>query len=324
MLRFGIFSVEEYRPIPAGASLIVRALTNKRISLQLLRTDVHASPAEIVVFESATLDLRLGGRIYRTSYRGRFTGLDPVLNALLSERYGPDSAIEVHDWAASDGLASSEWATSLFRIFPRATLIASDQTLFLVEVTLPDGAVFIVEANGRGLQYVQRPFVVRLDPPEPKVFLVNWMIGRKALARLATLQLLIPASWLESEEDLLSTPSSTLRKIPLTHPEARMLEATEARFSMRCHSAFERLDRPVEVIRTMNLLNRGYFSPERLQEGACAVWHSLRVGGCWIVGRTLKDGRLNASVFERTDTGYRPITRIGEGSEIEELALHAL
>src|SRR4051812_46739135 len=325
MLRFGIFSVDDYRPVPWSAPRIVRmAFTSRRVSLQLLRTSLPASAAELRVFQYLVTYLRLGSGVHRTTYAGRLRDVDDVVNALLTKRYAPEAMIEVHDWAASDCLTSAEWAASLFNRFPRASLTASDLLLFLVEATLPDGSLLIMEPNGHPLQYVRRPFVIRLEPPEPMLMLVNRLIGRRALAHAARLQLAIPAAWLESEEEELATAGATLRKLPLTHPEARLLEAEEPRFSMCLHSAFEPLGRPVDVIRTMNFLNRAYFPPERLIEGMRAVWKSLKPGGCWIVGRTeeTQPARNDVTIFARLDRGYRVVERIGRGSEIEDLVLN--
>jgi hypothetical protein len=326
MLRFGIFSVDEFRPVPLGAPRIVRmAFTSRRVSLQLLRTSQPASAAELRVFQSLVSNLRLSSGVYRTTYGGRFKDVDTAVNALLSKHFVLDSKLEVHDWAASDGLTSSEWAVSLFDLFPRASFTASDFLLFLVEAMLADGSLLILEPNGHPLQYVRRPFAVRLEPPEPILMIVNRLIGRKALARFKNLQLRIPSAWLESEEAELVTATATLRKLPLTHPHARMLEASDPRFSICHHSAFESLDRPVDVIRTMNIFNHAYFPPARLIEGARAVWKSLNAGGFWIVGRTTEEGdsRNHVTILERTDSGWRIGGRISGGSDIEDLILSA-
>ena len=297
------------------------AFTSRRVSLQLLRTGLPASAAELRVFQYLVTYLRLSSGIYRTTYGGRLRDVDEVVNALLTKQFASDSAIEVHDWAASDCLTSSEWATSLFKRFPRASLTASDLLLFLVEATLADGSVLIMEPNGHPLQYVRRPFVIRLEPPEPKLMLVNYLIGRKALALAARLQPHIPPEWLASDEEELATATAVLRKLPLTHPDARQLAAAEPRFAMSLHSGFEPLSKPVDVIRTMNFLNRSYFPPARLREGIQAVWTSLKEGGYWIVGRTdeTEPPRNDVTILERLDRGFRAVARIGAGSEIEEL-----
>lgn len=324
MLKLGVFHAEDY--VPAAPRIRSRpSLFGRRISLQLLRTSIPASPQEIAVFEAAMIQMRLTSGIYRTTFRQRFHDLDPLVNEIVADRFPRDGALEVHDWAASDCLTSSEWARSLFQVFPNAILIASDLTLFLVEVTLPDGAAFVLEPDGGALQYIRKPFVIRLSPPEPKMLLVNHLLWKRAEARLKQLReiLTVPQAWLDSDDDVRSVPPFVLRRIPMTHPDAREFALLETRFSIRRHSAFDPLDRPVDVVRTMNIFNPVYFGGARILDGARAVWQSLKAGGHWVVGRTVEDTRTHhASVLEKTGAGFSVLSRVGGGSEIESLVLN--
>jgi hypothetical protein len=214
-----------------------------------------------------------------------------------------------------------EWAQSLFADFPNASFTASDLTLFLVELTSPDGTAIILDPEGHPLQAVRPPFVVKLQPPEPWWLPINRFVGKRALARFAARKPEIPKSWLDSDAEHLSIPPFEARKLPVIHPEARALAERDRRFSICRHSAFEPLDAPVDVIRTMNIFNRAYFPVERLVQGTRAVASSLRTGGCWIVGRTVDPTRNTVSVLEKTDSGFRVLERINGGSEIEDLAL---
>jgi len=74
----------------------------------------------------------------------------------------------------------------------------------------------------------------------------------------------------------------------------------------------------------MNIFNRAYFSAEQLGEGANAAFHSIKPGGIWILGRTLEQDFSNHVTFlRRLDQGWEVLERIGKGSDIEDLALHA-
>jgi hypothetical protein len=330
MIRLGVLKAEDYRP--PYSDRLRRVLLGRRISLQLLRTADAPTPAETMIFETAMQQTRLTCGIYRTTFRNRFRDLDPVVNAIIAERFARDSALEVHDWAASDALTSAEWAQSLFAGFPRATLTASDLMLFLVEVTLPDGTAFVLEPDGSALQYLRKPFVIQLTPPEPKALVVNHWMWRQATAKLAEVRksLTIPQAWLESNDETAHVPPFVLRRIPMTHPEARAFAARDPRFSIRRHSAFAPLERPVDVVRTMNIYQFSYFPEARLAEGVRAVRESLKPGGLWIVGRTIdktsdKTGdsarEHRASVLEKQPGGFRVVQRFGGGWEVEELAL---
>jgi hypothetical protein len=328
MVLFGVCRLEDYRPRPAGLlDRVRRLMTRNRISCQLLRTATPATPADIERFEALIPNIRVHNGVYRFTSRRRFRDLDGFVNGLLADRYQRELALAVHDWAASDCLGSLEWAAALFERFPNATLTASDLALFLIDVRLDDGGSFILEHGGEPLQYVRRPFVIRLNPPEPWLLPVNRLLSARALSRFRRLMqsVSIPSEWIESGEHTLGIPPFELRKISLVHPDAEAARAGEPRFTIARHSVFDALPQPVDVIRTMNILNRQYFAPERLAAGVRAVWSSLKPGGLWIVGRTWREDppTHNTSVLDRAPEGFRVLRQYGDGSEIEALAVES-
>jgi hypothetical protein len=326
MVQFGIFRVEDYCPDAAGILGRLRTLLTKdHISFQLLQTSNPATPTEVALFEAIMSNMKLAGGVYRTTFRGRLRDVDCYVNDLLAQRYASEMPLDVHDWAASDCLTSAEWASSLFERFPNSHFQASDLTLFVLEVGLPAGDAFILQREGEPLQYLRAPFVIQLDPPELKVLVLNRILARQARVKLAAIKatLSIPADWLESTDVTLTIPPYHLRKLPVIHPDAEALRSRDRRFSIGRHSVFAALNQPVDIIRSMNIFNRAYFPPERLTAGTRAVWHSLKLGGLWIGGRTWQDDppAHNVSILEKTVAGFRLIGRLGDGSEIESLAL---
>jgi len=320
VFKLGVYRLDQYQD---GSRAL---LSRNRISFQLLRTDVPASPKQVSLFERAIPLVRLSSGVYRTTYRGRFGDLDGFVNALIARRFDRSVGLQFEDWAASDCLTSSEWAASLLAQFPYARLTASDLTLFLIEAALPDGEAFIVEPNCEPIQYIRPPFVIRMSPPEPKLLVVNWLLERYARSRLKRLRCVwnLKAEWLDSEGGGdLEQPPFVFRKIPLVHPEAQVLSRSSGRFAIRKHSVFQTSPDPCDAIRTMNVFNLAYFSRDRLLEGARTVWRSLTPGGIWILGRTLQENppAHNVTVFLKDERGFRVLDRYGSGSEIEELVL---
>ena len=152
--------------------------------------------------------------------------------------------------------------------------------------------------------------------------IVNRILARHARDKFGNLlrSWNIPERWLNEEDATpLDRPPFVLRKIPVIHPEALQLRSN--RFAIIRHSAFESLERPCDVIRTMNILNLKYFSTEKLGEGIEAVRRSLVPGGVWIVGRTFQESppAHDASVFLKDGDGFRLLERYGKGSEVEPL-----
>jgi hypothetical protein len=325
MIRFGIARREQYRSEPRGFFERLHALlTRHRISFQLLRTTaIPPSPEDVQLFDRLMHLMRLSTGVKRSTYSGRFAEVDRSLNTLLAGRFPRDAALNVHDWAASDCITSAEWAAALFQTFPNSRLIASDLTLYIVEIKAPGGECFITERSGAPLQYVRRPFVIRLNPPEPKALLVNYLLCRSAHRKLERIgqQIGEASACLDGGAETVEIPPLAFSKISVVHPEATALQKRDPRFSVMRHSVFEPLREPADVIRSMNIFNRSYFTPERLTEGIRAVAGSLKPSGIWVVGRTLSKASLahDISVFENQASGFRLLERYGAGSEIEDL-----
>ena len=315
MFKLGVYRLDQFQKPPSIQALLSR----NRVSFHLLRGP--ASADQVRLFEHVMPQIRLSSGVYRTTSRARFQAFDKFVNDVLSKHFDPSRTLDIQDWAASDCIASAEWAGALWSRFPNARVTASDLTLFLIEAALPGGEMFICETSGEPLQYIRPPFVVRLNPPEHKLMLVNRILawhGQKKFRRLQH----IPEPWLRAEHaEPLDLPPFVLRKIPLIHPDALALRARSDKFAIAMHSAFELLERPCDIIRTMNIFNLKYFSEARLGEGVEAVKRSLVQGGIWIVGRTYQEDppAHDASIFIKDGDGFRLLERYGKGSEVEPL-----
>ncbi len=331
MFRPGVWTRGAFlSPPPSGAvARLLHRLAHTRVSLQLLNLPETPSKDDGALFERLMPHVRLSSGVYRTTYRQRFRGLNPVVNNVIRSSFSPSEHLRVEDWAASDCLTSAEWASELFPLFPHLEFAASDLLLFLFEVKRKGrDQRFILEPDGTPLQYIRPPFVVRLGQPEPKVFLLNWLLARSARKNWAGVRRSIdlPSSSTVTEDRIVDANGWQIRKLPLVHPEALELARQDSRFSIRSHSAFAQAEQRCHVIRTMNIYNRAYFPEDRLREGVRAVLGSLTDDGIWVVGRTADEAATshNATVFRKEEGGTLEIVeRVGLGSEIEELALRA-
>jgi hypothetical protein len=299
----------------------------ERISYTLIRMPTNASKEDVEVFERLMPYIRLSGGTYRTTSRGRFRNLDPEVNRLLAANFDSQAPLEVQDWAASACLTSSEWARSLFAAFPRLRLTASDLLLFLVELQDHERGTFVFEPGGAPLQFVKPPFVARMTPPESWKLPVNRWLSQKAWRRWQELNPLGDRvnEWIISDsEATLRTNGMRFDKLSLVHPEALQLARTDSRFRTSRQSVFEPLHSPVQVIRTMNIFNRAYFSEQQLMTGASAVVNSLLPGGIWVLGRTVREEPPvhEVTIFKKTPLHQLEVVkRLGPGSEIESLVL---
>jgi hypothetical protein len=310
MFELGIYTEEQY--IRAGSR---RRFSGPRVAYSLLRVGENPTEEQIRVFEDISVTLQAANGTYRTTYRNRFEDVDAACLQVLREVFPAGAPLRIEDRAVSHGLTSYELAGKLFPIFPAATIEASDLLLELLELTTAEGDVFITETDGTPLQYIRPPFVVGMHHPEswknPFLLLVAAQ-SRKRFRRLA-----LPPDWMEHPD----RDGFRVRRIPYIHPKAAMLARADSRLRFCRRSVFERSGTPCDVVRTMNIFNRGYFSDDQLREGFRAIFASLSPGGVWVAGRSLLEDLTNhATVFRRGENGWEAMARVGSGWELEEMA----
>src|SRR3954454_21016775 len=183
MLKPGVWKRGTFLAAPPSGAIarLLRRFSQSRVSLHLLAIPNNPSSEDVELFEKLMPHVRLSSGVYRTTYRQRFRTLNPVVNSLLRQNFAASRKLRVEDWAESDCLTSAEWAAELFPLFPHLEFAASDLLLYLLEAKKQSGDTrFILEPDGTPLQHVRPPFVLRLTHPEPKLFLFNWLLARRA------------------------------------------------------------------------------------------------------------------------------------------------
>jgi hypothetical protein len=330
VLKFGVTDRKRFLSLERRSRIgrLFSLYAVERAAYTMLQTPANSSAEDVQIFESLMPHVLLSAGTYRTTRRGRFRNLDPELNRIILAKFDHGMPLQVQDWAASTGLTSSEWARSLFPLFPSLTFVASDLLLFLIHLQEREGGMFVFEPEGTPLQFIKPPFVVRMVPPETWKLPVNRWLYKRAWRRWNQLSVKADArvqTWAASaSEEALTFNGARYSKLSLVHPEASRLARSDSRFHLGQHSVFESLYPPVHVIRTMNIFNRAYFGEDQLKAGAAAVLNSLLPGGLWILGRTVQEQppTHEVTVFRKQVSGLVEIVeRFGRGSEIEPLVL---
>ena len=307
MLRFGICTRDQYRR--SGKQ---RRLSGSRVAFHLLAVGDNPSREDIEIFEDINFTLRTSNGTCRTTFRNRLTDVDAATIKILEQLYPRNSNLLIEDRAVSHGLTSIEFAQQLFSVFSNACFEASDRLLHLVQLTLPSGEHYIVEPDGKPIQYINPPFVVSLAQRESRFLPVNQLIAAWAKHRLRDLPL-SPAVL-----DSLSETRYRISTISCIHPEVVAFQKSNPRFQMRTRSVFDVTAGGVHLLRTMNILNKDYFSDAQLRDGVDAAFRSLKEGGVWIVGRTLeRDFSNHVSFLQKSEDCWQLLGRIGNGSEME-------
>lgn len=276
-------------------------------------------------FERLMQEICLSSGVARTTARCRFVQIDEEIRTCVRRVYSAGSRITVEDWGVSSGITAAEWFAALRQDYPEILFTASDSILYLIEARRElAGDIYILEPDGTPIQYIRPPLVVSLVRLQNRLYPVNRAIQRRALREwredLAA-KLTIPEQWneLDREPETVIAPPFVLRRLPLISPEVLALRGNQ--FRLRRHSVFTPLAEPVDVIRTMNVLNRAYFSEVQLRDAARAIEESLKPGGIWIVGRTVAEDepRHDVTVFRKMSDGWSLLLRLGGGSEVEEI-----
>jgi hypothetical protein len=310
MLRFGICTQDQF--IEAGEK---RRFSGSRVSYNLLNIGENPTKEQIRMFEDISFTLRTSNGTYRTTFRNRLRDVNAATISILERLHPSDTELLLEDRAVSHGLTSLEWAQQLFQAFPHSKFEASDKLLYLIQLSLASGGKYILEPEGQPLQYIKPPFVVGLSHRESLRLPFNLLIA--ALAKRRLRHLLLPDGWMESLEG----DGYQVSKIKCVHPEALSFSRTNPRFQLRTRSVFDVTPNAVHVLRTMNILNKEYFSDSQLREGSKAAFQSLKLGGVWIVGRTLETDFSNHVTFlQKQENGWGILARIGNGSEMEGYA----
>jgi hypothetical protein len=307
MLRLGICTEQQYRLAVGGGA-------PPRIAYSLLRSNDGATEEQVRIFEDITLEMTTSNGTNRTSFARRFEDLDSVALEWMQRLFRTDAELRIQDRAASHCLTSWELAQRVFPVFPRASLEASDRVLHLLELSFPSGETYILEPDGQPLQYIRPPIVVSLSGGESRRYPVNRLIARWAAWRFKRMR--PPAGPQSGSVGVLPA-----RQLSCIHPLAAGAAVRDARFQIRQRSVFDATVASCHVLRTMNILNAVYFSPEQLAAAADAAFESVCLNGLWIVGRTrVEDSSNHATFFARRQGGWEVLGRFGAGSEIEKFA----
>lgn len=311
LLRFGIREPEKYlRARDCGR------IAHRPVSYDLLDVGENPTEEQIQIFEDISLRLRTSNGTYRTTLPNRFQDLDEIAVRWMEKFYRADTELRVQDRAVSHALTSLEWAKKIFEVFPRAAFGASDTILEFIRLSLRGGGSYIVEPDGQPLQYLKWRIVVSFQQPESWRYPLNRWLAARARKKFARLPL--PQDWMGSP----GNDSYQVSRISTIHPSVAQFGARDPRFQLRQQSVFECVPDSCHILRTMNILNVGYFSHVELVKGIHVAFHALKEGGIWIVGRTLKQDLSNhVTLFEKEKMGWRVLDRLGNGSEIEDLAL---
>jgi hypothetical protein len=224
--------------------------------------------------------------------------------------------LHVADVAVSSGVSTLEWWESLSTKFPDLRLTATDvmfdSTLLSVGFGLealvgPDGSILHFDLFGRGA------------PPR-----AEGVAGMIATAARTLFRLVMSCETMLTEGR--GAPSRLLpfvrrehvklvtRRVQ-AHPGIRLIEDN------LLGPPKDEFRQAFDVVRAANILNVEYFDRFTLVRMIRRIKISVRPGGFLLVCKTASDGVNSATLFTVKGQGFEVVSRLGRGSDIEELVL---
>jgi hypothetical protein len=281
------------------------------------------NPRALEVLESAFFgSVRQRNGTYKLTYAHRLNDLNDVVAELLPT----DRPLRLMDVAVSSGVTTLDWANALDRLGIVYIMTAGDIGIRAYLLELGWSFSVLVDQNGYPLQYEIFGHAVP-NPPARRMLplYLPWIMYLNATVRrhFEGARAVRPADGAAR-----LAPSVSCRALTLVSPRLvanRHIELVEDDIltNRTIHDCFH-------VIRAANILNRSYFDEPTITDISTNLGQRLVEGGLLVVCRTSDDPDEkvpaptlnNGTIFMwRGNNGFSVVSRIGRGSEVEDLVL---
>lgn len=267
--------------------------------LQAGKTGSALDPAAEAAFFSA---IRLSNGTFKTTCHRRLDDFNQIISAALrrtsAARNGP---LQLLDVGISSGTTSLEWARALESQGLDFRLVATDLTATASLHRYGKWFHALVDDHGTPLQYHIFGKTIR-----------GWFYPGDVLRlkfvpiRLAQLShLLLQKAGLGAIDEVPLVVSGVLMN-PAIEVCSDDIFCDDPTYHGRFH-----------VIRAANILNRVYFSEDKLAVGVTNLSRRLREGGILAVCRTMSDGSNHGSLLQLTRGRLAKIEQFGNGSDVD-------
>ncbi len=272
-------------------------------AIGLFRQTVPLDAAE----EAATFaKLKMRNGTFKMTRPFRFKDLEAAISPFVANM-ARDS--EVLDIGVSTGITAVELSDYMRSSGISAPLTATDIFIDAFIVQICPGFTVLCDGEGWPLQYELRRFPLR-----------PW-IRRLDYITLAFVPLVVVRRILQPrlKAAVRSGRGARVQMTTRLLPQGADIRFVENDITVRSPAFVGRFG----FARAANILNLGYFPPEQIQVALSNIRSYLRgAGSLLLVTRTDEAGKNNGTLFELAkNSRFRPLVRIGRGSEIEHLVV---
>ncbi|HEY4942140.1 MAG TPA: hypothetical protein VII56_12000 [Rhizomicrobium sp.] len=239
---------------------------------------------------------------YKRTYSNRFQDFDTEIVRIIEAHFGGSTRLRVHDAAVSDARTSCDFFDRLSSKFSALSYRATDFSNAIRIVRL-GGVALTFSADGELLEAMVPPFVHGIKRPESfRKFPLN------RLHQLLTVPIYCKAAGLRHRN---------VEAVQLWCRRALKIAQSDPRFSLGTHDLLQPFaaDERHDVIRAMNILQPGYFSPAQIRRIAENIIDGLRAGGLFVLGRN-EDANtpVLGAVYVLDGDRFREIYRSGKAA----------
>lgn len=311
MIKLGIHSQAQLKP----ENLYGFFGKRKFVALDLY-DGYQGTPEEVAKFQEYAIGrLAVSNGSFKKTHTARFNDFDAQAFRSIQEFFSPDSTLNIHDMAVSDGRTSVPFFEALSGVYAdNLEFLASDYAAeFCVVRQEGRHRRIILDAQGNLIQFTCPPFVFNVVCPENAfVYPVNFIL-RKICQKVFAEKL--QKEFKQNPENFVS------EKLLLLCPECKNL-LKDKRFTFK---SLDILSGPIgthHVIRAMNILNTSYFEPEILVRAVKNIFDSLEEGGLLITGSNVESGSLvNGGVYRKQNGTFKTLFESGSGSPVKNILM---
>jgi hypothetical protein len=257
--------------------------------------------------EAATFaKLKMRNGTFKMTKPSRFKDLEAAISPFIANM-ARDS--EVLDIGVSTGITAVELSHYMRSNGISARLTATDVFIDAFVVPILPGLTVLCDGEGWPLQYDVRGFPLR-----------PW-IRRLDYITLAFVPLTVARRILQPrlKAAVVSGKGTRVQLTTRLLPQGADIRFVENDITARTAAFVGRFG----FARAANILNLNYFPPEQIQVALGNIRTYLKgAGSLLLITRTDQAGKNNGTLFELAKDGlFRPLVRIGRGSEIEHLVV---
>jgi hypothetical protein len=266
-------------------------------------------------------ELRIGFP-YKRTHSGRFLEINNFIIDAIKSHIGVEKIISVHDMAASSGITSWEFFEQLEAEKLKVVFVASDYYTHLFLVRLRNHRwLTVLDSDFNILQYVGYGFV--LTNPEANIYILNNLLlkylNSSVLSKAQKFLYRVIKNKYEYDRFDYKEASGSIQRIPLISPKILRNMDVKSNFKFIRHDLFRESEQKVDIIRTMNILNKSHFSEKQLLKGIKSIINSLNDKGFWIVGENRDNKESNCTLYIKSGNGLIHLRDFCGGSEMSDL-----